>query len=62
MVFIRLTGVNSTKVIEVIEIKSLAGSGTYDNPYYEVTEYYSFDGKLLARRSTDNDLPTGENK
>jgi len=39
--FTRLTGVNEVKVIEVIEVKSLAGGGVEGNPSYEVTEYYS---------------------
>jgi len=49
--FTRLTGVNEVKVIEVIEVKSLAGGGVEGNPFYEVTEYYSLDGGLLARHN-----------
>ena len=49
--FSRSTGVNQAKVIEVIEIKSLAGEGTTKHPHYEVTEYYSLDGELLARHN-----------
>ena len=55
----RLTGVNSAKTIQVIEVKSLAGEGEPNYPYYEVTEYYSLDGKLLARHNPlkpDTDL------
>lgn len=57
--FTRLTGVNEAKVIKVIEVKSLAGYGTNEAPSYEVTEYYSFDGELLARHNPlkpDKDL------
>lgn len=49
--FTRLTGVNEAKVVKVIEVKSLAGDGTKEHPNYEVTEYYSFDGELLARHN-----------
>lgn len=61
MKFTRLTGVNEAKVIQVIEIKSLAGNGVEGNPYYEVTEYYSLEGELLARRNPlKPDLKIGE--
>lgn len=59
MAFTRLTGVNNAKVIEVIEVKSLAGDGVEGRPFYEVTEYYSLDGELLARHNPlkpDKDL------
>lgn len=49
--FSRNTGVNEAKVIQVIEIKSLAGNGVEGDPSYEVTEYYSLDGTLLARHN-----------
>lgn len=49
--FTRLTGVNEAKVIQVIEIKSLAGEGEEGRPMYQVTEYYSLDGELLARHN-----------
>jgi hypothetical protein len=59
--FTRSTGVNEVKVVEVIEVKSLAGSGVEGRPYYEVTEYYSLDGQLLARHNpTKPDLALGE--
>lgn len=61
MSFTRLTGVNSAKMIEVIEVKSLAGDGTNESPFYEVTEYYSEDGELLARHNPLRpDLDLGE--
>lgn len=61
MSFSRFTGVNEAKVMEVIEIKSLAGEGDIHHPYYEVTEYYSLDGKLLARfNPTEEELTIGE--
>lgn len=59
--FTRLTGVNQAKLVKVLEIKSLAGSGTEEAPYYEVIEYYSLDGELLARHNPlkqDLDLGT----
>jgi len=60
--FTRLTGVNEAKVIEVIEVKSIAGEGVEGNPIYEVTEYYSLDGELLARHNPlKPDKELGEN-
>lgn len=54
-----MTGVNEVRVIKVIEVKSLAGEGENGAPYYEVTEYYSLEGELLARHNPlkpDKDL------
>ncbi|HRF69906.1 MAG TPA: carboxypeptidase [Candidatus Pelethenecus sp.] len=59
--FTRLTGVNEAKVIQVIEIKSLADNSINNEPTFEVTEYYSLDGQLLARHNpTKPDLELGE--
>ncbi len=49
--FTRFTGVNELKVIQVVEVKSLAGDGEPGRPIYQVTEYYSLDGELLARHN-----------
>ena len=48
--FERLTNVDECRVIQVVEIKSLVGEG--DNtgtPSRQITEYFSLDGKRLAR-------------
>ena len=59
--FTRFTGVNEVRLIKVIEVKSLAGDGENDSPFYEVTEYYSEDGVLLARNNPlKPDLELGE--
>lgn len=44
----------SARVIQVIETVSLAGDGTDAHPVYEVRQYWSLDGKPLAKaiRST----------
>jgi hypothetical protein len=39
---------DSVKVIEVIEVKAIRGAGTDDDAVRVVTQWYSFDGKLLA--------------
>ena len=39
----------SARVIQVIETGSLAGDGTYTNPVYEVHQYWTLDGDLLAK-------------
>lgn len=59
--FKRLTPINSCKIINVAEVKSLIGSGTAQDPIVEITEYYSINGELLARHSpTINKLEIGE--
>lgn len=40
-----ITGV---KVTQVVEVKSVVGNGTEDDPIRSITEYWSFDGKLLG--------------
>ena len=39
----------SARVIQVIETVSLAGDGTDAHPIYEIHQYWSLDGKLLAK-------------
>ena len=39
----------SARVIQVIETVSLAGHGTDTNPVYEVHQYWTLDGDLLAK-------------
>lgn len=39
----------AARVIQVIETVTLAGDGTNANPVYEVHQYWSLDGKLLAK-------------
>lgn len=36
------------EVVEVIVVKTTAGSGTEEDPYRFVSEFWSKDGKLLA--------------
>ena len=38
----------SAKLVKVIEAKITRGSGKEGDPYREVTQYWSLDGKLLA--------------
>ncbi len=44
----RTMGVNSARVIKVIEVITRAGKGTQEDPNRLVTQYWSLDGKLLA--------------
>lgn len=39
----------SARVIQVIETVSLAGDGTDADPVYEVHQYWTLDGDLLAK-------------
>lgn len=40
--------VRKVKVISVIEVKTIAGEGTPDNPTRNITQYWDMDGNLLA--------------
>ena len=42
----------SARVIQVIETVTLAGDGTDANPVYEVHQYWTLDGDLLAKNDT----------
>lgn len=57
--FKRLTSVNECRVLQVIEVKAITGEGTDDDPVIEVTEYYSFEGDLLARKTPMDNLVAG---
>ena len=47
---ITLRGCDSAKIEQVIVTKALKGSGTENDPYREVVQYWSLDGKLLFER------------
>ena len=57
--FRRLTNVNSVRTIQVIEVISIVGAGTKDDPIREIMEYYSPTGRILARHNDTEDLTTG---
>ena len=48
-------GCDSAKVISVIMTKALKGSGTENDPVREVTQYWDFDGNLLAEHDCVNE-------
>lgn len=50
---IKARGTDSAKVIQVIETKSLKGEGTDESPARIVTQYWDFQGNLLAERDND---------
>lgn len=45
----RPRGTDSAKVIQVIETKACVGRGTEQDPNRVVTQYWSLEGKLLAK-------------
>jgi hypothetical protein len=47
--------IDYAKLVEVIEVDVLKGTGTEVNPYRRVKQYWSKAGELLAER--DNYLP-----
>lgn len=57
--FKRLSNVDEAHVIEVLEVKSICGSGTSEDPFRQITEYFSKEGDLLARREPTDSLSTG---
>ena len=56
----------SARVIQVIETVALAGNGTDESPLHEVHQYWSSDGKLLAKSGSPemeqnlSDFSTGQ--
>lgn len=52
----RLSSVDEVKVIQAIEVKSIVGLGTEENPITAITEYFTLDGTRLARIGM-NDTP-----
>ena len=44
---IPLRGCDGAKIEQVIVTRALKGSGTEDDPYREVAQYWTLDGKLL---------------
>lgn len=44
---IKLRGCDSAKIEQLIVTKSTKGAGTECDPYREVTQYWTLDGKLL---------------
>ncbi len=45
----RLSSVDSVKQLSVIEVKSVRGDGTQEDPISQITEYFLPDGTRLAR-------------
>ena len=45
----RLSYVDEVKQINVIQVKSIIGAGTEDDPISSITEYFLPDGTRLAR-------------
>jgi len=54
---IRLTNITQAKKVEVLEIKSILTDNDGQNAE-EILEYYSLDGRILARTTMDSDLRT----
>ena len=48
-------GTDSAEVIKVIKTEALKGAGTTEDPCFIVTQYWDFDGILLAE--TPDPLP-----
>lgn len=53
---VRPRGTDSAKVIQVIVTESLRGDGTYDDLSRVVTQYWDFDGNLLAEHDPVDEI------
>lgn len=49
----RPEGTNSAKVIQAIETKADCGLGTEKDPVREVTQYWDFEGNILAEMDVE---------
>ncbi len=47
---VRPRGTDSARVVQVIETKALRGAGTEEDMCRPVTQYWDFEGNLLAER------------
>lgn len=56
---VKARGTDSAKIIQVIETKALAGGGKVENPVRLVTQYWDFDGHLLAYNDPHYDDSVG---
>lgn len=45
-------GVDSAKIIQVIETVALKGAGTEADPIRYIKQYWTFDGELLAEKDS----------
>lgn len=54
---VRPRGTDSAEVIQVIQTKSLRGEGTQQDLCRIVTQYWDFDGNLLAEMDPDTGNP-----
>ena len=49
----RPRGTDSARVIQVVETKSIRGTGTENDLCREVIQYWDFDGNLLAEKDPE---------
>lgn len=54
---IRIDGVQSARVIEVIETIAKRGLGTEKDPVREIKQYWDFDGNFLAEMDPEHNIP-----
>lgn len=49
----RLSNVNSAKVVSVVLVNSIVGEGTLESPVKAIREIFNLEGELLARVDAD---------
>ena len=52
----RLSGPNSVRAIQVIEVKAKRGLRIKGDPVREITQYWDMNGNFLAERDSDQSL------
>jgi len=53
---VRPRGTDKAKVIQVIQTESIIGYGTKEDPVRHIYQYWDFEGKLLAKHDTIEDI------
>lgn len=51
---IEIRGTKAARLIEVIRTIALKGNGTFENPYREVAQYWTKEGRLIAEEPAEN--------
>ena len=49
---IHARGTDAAEVIEVIRTKAMRGAGIEEDPVREVTQYWTFDGRLIGEEDS----------
>ena len=51
-----LRGTDAAKIVLLIRTRALKGKGVKEDPFYEVSQYWTLDGRLLWEDGPDTDV------